>query len=307
MITGKLNVLFDLPQQIAEGLANGTLKRKGGVIYNANGGVVAWLRETGPMLRGQLTGASLPPALTAQLQSLQSLMGIQIGLQALTLGATVAGFVIIGKKMDAISRQLNDVSQAVSEISREVEWLNTMLDADRSAELLGSLDHANWSEQNNELSEFKGLRKDFSLHQIRYVKLMEAMADRMHSHPGVFLSFYRHCALAGMAKIRCDWLLSGAEAALATHQQLLEELALAANRFVAPMQQLDLRRLIGPKTLSPQLLLQTTRSLTEDRSRVEAYRSEIHWCQSQAIPFSEWTSIGSDVNDRAVVFVTPVT
>lgn len=42
-----ISVLFDLPRGIAEGIANETLVRNGGVIQNKAGEVVMWLKEIG--------------------------------------------------------------------------------------------------------------------------------------------------------------------------------------------------------------------------------------------------------------------
>ncbi len=44
----KLDVIFDVPPQVAEGLANGSLERVGGVVRNSSSKkVVMWLQEGG--------------------------------------------------------------------------------------------------------------------------------------------------------------------------------------------------------------------------------------------------------------------
>ncbi|ACI97484.1 hypothetical protein [Rhodospirillum centenum] len=302
-----LEILFDLPEEIIRGLADGTLKRKGGVIYNSDGGVVMWLKETGTAMQSQAASTPLPPELASQLQSLQGLMGLQIGLQALTLGVTVAGFVILAKKMDAIGRKLDQIAAAIDDLTDEVQWQRTVRDVERSADLLGALEHAQWAELNGELGELKGLRKEFSQSHVKYAMLMRSMdaERRAHLHPDVYLSFYRHSAMAGMAKIRCDWLLTGAETALASHHELASMLSSAKEEFLAPMRTFDASRLINisPAAMAP--LKEMARSLAEEGHRVVSHRSEIEWCRDKGLPLAEWELLGRDVQDRAVVFIRP--
>jgi hypothetical protein len=300
-----LQILFDLPEEIIEGLANGTLKRKGGVIYNSNGGVVMWLKETGEAIQSQTSGIPLPPELASQLQSLQGLMGLQIGLQALTLGVTVAGFVIIAKKIDAIGRKLDQISDAIEDLADEVQWQRTVRDVERSADLLGALEHAQWAELNGELRELKGLRKEFSQSHVKYAMLMRSLnaERRAHLYPEVYLSFFKHSAMAGIAKVRCDWLLTGTEGALASQHELTSTLSSAKEEFLAPMRTFDTSHLIKVPPSAIALLKEMAKSLTEEGNRVAAHHSEIEWCRNKGLQLAEWEQLGRDVSDRAIVFV----
>ena len=302
-----LKILFDLPEEIIKGLADGTFKRKGGVIYNSDGGVVMWLRETGTAMQSQAAGTPLPPELASQLQSLQGLMGLQIGLQTLTLGVTVAGFVILAKKMDAIGRKLDQIAAALGDLGNEVRWQHTVRDVERSADLLGALEHAQWAELNGELGELKGLRKEFSQSHVKYAMLMQSMdaERRAHLHPDVYLSFYRHSAMAGMAKVRCDWLLTRAETALASHHELASTLSSAKEAFLSPMRTFDASRLINVSPAAMASLKEMARSLAEEGRRVVSYRSEIEWCRDKGLLLAEWEALGRDVQERAVVFIMP--
>lgn len=62
---GTVELLLELPDEVAAGLLDGTMKRKGGVIYNSTGGVVMWLKETGSAIESQTTGTPLPLELSA--------------------------------------------------------------------------------------------------------------------------------------------------------------------------------------------------------------------------------------------------
>jgi hypothetical protein len=266
-----------------------------------------WLKETGTAMQSQASSTPLPPELASQLQSLQGLMGLQIGLQAITLGVTVAGFVILAKKMDAIGRKLDEIAGAIGDLADEVQWQRTIGDVERSADLLGALEHAQWAELNGELGELKGLRKEFSQSHETYALLMQRMDGerRAHLHPEVYLSFFRHSAMAGMAKVRCDWLLTGAESALDSHHKLASTLSSAKEKFLAPMRTFDPSRLIkvSPSAMAP--LKAMARSLAEEGNRVTSHRTEIEWCRDKGLPLAEWELLGRDVPDRAVVFVRP--
>lgn len=303
-----IKVLLDIPNEIAEGLAKGTLKRKGGVIYDSTGGVVMWLKETGTAVERQTSGVELPPLLKGQLRSLQSLMGLQIGLQALNLGVSVAGFALLTKKTEAIDRKLDQISNTIEDIHDEVLWQGKVRNVERSADFLGALEHARWAESNEELGELISLRKQFATSHSTYVRLMQCMGDenRAHLYPEVYLSFYRHSAMAGMAKVRCDWFLNGANAALTSHSEITRKLSSTKEAFLSPMRSFDAPRLKKVPTDALPTLKAVARSLGEEENRVMSHGSEIEWCRDHSVSLSEWEQLGRAVEDRAVVFLKPI-
>ena len=73
-----LKVYFDIPKQIALGLASGQLERIGGVIVEKSSKrIVAWLRESGP---GGLNGVEITSGLLNAMQRSGSLLGAATGI-----------------------------------------------------------------------------------------------------------------------------------------------------------------------------------------------------------------------------------
>lgn len=138
-----ISVLFDLPTQIAQGLADGSMIRNGGVIQNQAGKVVMWLKETGGMpgvspsmlgsvdptgiLRLGLQGVdtavtqSKLTALGAQVTQLQNLAMLTSATSILTLGVSVAGFAIISKKIKHLEGRLKDVQKTLDEVDEKID------------------------------------------------------------------------------------------------------------------------------------------------------------------------------------------
>ena len=117
MIGTAVAATFHIPQDIAEGLANGTLERVGGVVRNAKTKeVAAWLRETFDPSK-----VSEMQELTLGLDSLGNLMQLNMAMSALTLGATVAGFAVINYRLDGIGSRLKKMEKTLSKIDQKID------------------------------------------------------------------------------------------------------------------------------------------------------------------------------------------
>lgn len=111
-----ISVIFEIPADIAEGLANGTLERVGGVIRKAeNKQVKAWLTEAGEVIREE--NSSVPPSI---LNSSQMLMGLQVA----NLAVNVAGFALIYHKLQRVEHQLANMDQKLDRITVNQEFLD---------------------------------------------------------------------------------------------------------------------------------------------------------------------------------------
>ncbi|WP_346293541.1 hypothetical protein [Sphaerothrix gracilis] len=101
-----VNTTFDIPTQIAKGLADGSLERIGGVVRNANTKqVVTWLREVPG------NSAQIVPGLS-QLTAVASI---------LNLGVSVAGFALILQKLNQLEESLKDTQAVLEKIDRKIE------------------------------------------------------------------------------------------------------------------------------------------------------------------------------------------
>lgn len=99
----KFRVLFDIPAEIEQGLAAGTLQRTGGVVRRTTGKqeIVAWLRET-----SHVSESTLPPGL-------ESLLGLSVAGQVLNLAVTTATLKIMMQKFDQLSSQIEMLGDAI--------------------------------------------------------------------------------------------------------------------------------------------------------------------------------------------------
>lgn len=107
-----IDVTFDLPANIAAGLADNTLFRNGGVIQDNAGRVVTWLREV-PGAE-QISAVSQAGGAT----SAMSLIGAG---SMLTLGVSVLGFTVIYAKLKEIEGQLKEFQKAIEDIDEKID------------------------------------------------------------------------------------------------------------------------------------------------------------------------------------------
>ena len=109
-----LNVVFDLPAALVNGLQNGAYERVGGVIRDSNSKqVVAWLREGG---NGVVTQPPLPKPPLGEAAQLITPM-----LSAVNLGVSVAGFAVVITQLNQISDQIRLIEAKVDRVSVKLD------------------------------------------------------------------------------------------------------------------------------------------------------------------------------------------
>lgn len=108
-----IDVTFDIPAKIAEGLADQTLFRNGGVIQDGSGRVVMWLRELSS--NGQTAGGLVPAGGTSGAMSL-----VGVG-SMLTLGVSVLGFGVLYAKVKELENQIQGVKELLETIDQKID------------------------------------------------------------------------------------------------------------------------------------------------------------------------------------------
>jgi hypothetical protein len=97
---------FEIPSEIAKGLANGLYERSGGIVRKVgNKQVVAWLRE--------VSGSPLNPATI--------LSGLSGTASILNLGISVMGFAVVLQKINHLEAQLVKAQQLMEKIDRKID------------------------------------------------------------------------------------------------------------------------------------------------------------------------------------------
>jgi hypothetical protein len=100
-----ITATFEIPSEIAEGLANGLYERSGGIVRKVGSKqVVAWLRE--------IPGSSLNPATV--------LSGLANTASILNLGISVMGFAAVLQKINHLEEQLIQAQQLMEKIDRKI-------------------------------------------------------------------------------------------------------------------------------------------------------------------------------------------
>jgi hypothetical protein len=110
-----LNVVFDVPPRVAQGLQNGSLVRQGGVVLDATTKqVVMWLREGG----SEASKALAKPPLAGGMNAMAAATPL---LAAANLGVSVAGFAMVLQQLNRISDQIRAVEAKVDRISHKLD------------------------------------------------------------------------------------------------------------------------------------------------------------------------------------------
>ncbi len=149
----KINVTFDVPAAIANGLANGSLERVGGVIVFAdNKRIVAWLQESGNMSSGAAKGFTLFSTLLAAVgtnagtvETLTSV--VHVGADFLDLAVTFYALEKINRRIDSLQDQISAVyDRLVKEYAKK-----------RSASIKFALDQADSFLNSNSIEKRRGM------------------------------------------------------------------------------------------------------------------------------------------------------
>jgi hypothetical protein len=110
-----LNVVFDVPAAVLNGLTNGSLERVGGVIRDASSKqVVMWLQEGGT----QVSRSVGTPPLASGARAIAAANPI---LSAANLGVSVAGFALVLQQLNRISDQIRVVEAKVDRVSDKLD------------------------------------------------------------------------------------------------------------------------------------------------------------------------------------------
>jgi uncharacterized protein (UPF0264 family) len=110
-----LNVVFDVPALVAQGLMNGSLERVGGVVRDSTSKqVVMWLQEGG----SEVSKALANPPLAGGANVLAAANPL---LATANLGVSVAGFAMVLQQLNRISDQIRAVEAKVDQISHKLD------------------------------------------------------------------------------------------------------------------------------------------------------------------------------------------
>lgn len=304
-----IQVVFEVPREIREGLDSKAMIRRGGVIQwatgEAKGQVVSWLREVG----GLDVGGRAPTALAAaQFQDLRMAVGAVAGGQALTLGFSILSFVVLNRKLNELGARLDGIVSELVRLKEEVAWLDRRQDVALAARLHAALDQGKWASESGRRDALVGVRADLVEVERHYAGLMEAMLDsrRAHAHAPLFATYQGHLALAGVARLRCEVFLDGVAAALPSLGSTEERLSRLDDAFRAPMKDVmahpELIRLSGAQK---QALRVASQEMRETAHRVSGHGTELCFCAERSLSFSDWQRLGDGEVEPRLALLLP--
>jgi len=115
-----LDVTFDVPKHIVEGLLSGEFERKGGVVREmGTKQVVAWLRDVGNSSNQVLSTVLSPSTLSATASTALSLANPIISV--LNLAVSTMGFLIIKNRLGVIEHQLEQAQGVLQTIDYKID------------------------------------------------------------------------------------------------------------------------------------------------------------------------------------------
>jgi hypothetical protein len=304
-----IRVAFEVPLEIARGLASGEMVRRGGVIQRASGNskgqVVAWLRELGTLVP---EGGSVASPVAEQLKTLQmATSALAVG-QALTLGFSVLSFVILNRKLTALSAKVDGVLKELASVKEELAWLDRRQDIALEAHLRGALDQGDWAWRTGRIDALVGVRGSLVRHEHHYRGLLVGMLESMRAHrqAGLFSTYHGLFALAVVTRARCEALLDGPEPAIAALRAAKETVAELDHQFREPLRNLsehlnvlrvaaDRERLVRP----------ALESMKETTQRVEGYEMEMAFCARHQISLRGWEGLSPSDGEAGLVLLFP--
>lgn len=293
---GKLQVLFETPRQILQGLASGEMVRRGGVIQWAAGSekgqVVAWLKEVGGLER--LSPAEIPSALAQQIQQLRFASHAALAGQVLNLGVSVMGFAILNAKLNALDRKVEAVLQGLNRLSEDVQWVNQKMDVPMAARLASEFEHAALpSFQTNAPAQHAAYAVFTEGQHYYHTLLRQLLETAPYRSAELYESYLCSAAVAIVAKAKVLEMLEGTSFAARQLNEDAAQVQRSLKEFEAPV-------LPGsngwPEVLiSPEQRRAVKRALPPMRDtvdRLSGYTTEYDYRAKHSIKAAQWRALG---------------
>lgn len=239
-----LDVAFQIPAQIAAGLASGALTRNGGVIQNNTGQVVMWLKEAAnsagvtPQMASQIlpgidptgalrlaveTGNTIATQrklglVSTQISQLSNLTTLATAGSMLTLGVSVLGFAVIYKKIKALEGKLKEIEESLDKIDEKIDlgfYANFRAALDLAQNAFSMADQSN-----RRSSALQAINRFLEAEHI-YIDLVDKELDREGRISDEYLLTL---CLAYLAEVRCYLELSEYDTALRRFQEGKEQI-----------------------------------------------------------------------------------
>ena len=304
-----LSVLFELPDNIRDGLMDGRYERVGGVIRETDGkNIVLWLKEVlSDGNNGQVKQLSLQMQQEMQLLGLVGKIGL--GVNLLTLGCVIVGFVYLGQKLDKIDKKLDLIQNEIKDVKEVVDRIDFKLDMKQVQRLHTATEIAHRGEaRNNEqdrIADYNKARDLFKDAKNQFQGLISMLFknNMVFKYPGLFYSYFEYYAYAVSGEIRCSLLLNEYKIAV----QVCDEAEFTMTKVMKWFA--DLISLVNPdfirmNDVQKVSIKKICNDLRESCIRLKSYPEQIKMLEEKKIPLLEWEKIGENVaGKQPIVYI----
>lgn len=308
-----LDVTFEVPDWIREGLNTGSLFREGGVVRKDTGEIAMFLRESSGLSQ-KLAKGNLPssPLLSSQISSLRSLSTAALGMQVLNLGVSAIGFAVVISKLNKIQADLQAIHEKLDWVLEEVQWISQKQDLEMVGKMKAALEIANGAV----LSSFPERRRqdiaDASRRLLESAEVSKRFLDdliktkKYLSKPELLGLYYRTWTCSRIAHVQCELLLNENNLAAHSIQRMRQENEEIRGAYLHPLHHIG-------ENLIPRIFMleETYRRLKEIKelipnttSQIAGYQQEIDFVQRNGLSWEEWTDAG-DSEEPKLLFLLP--
>lgn len=231
----KIQVVFDLPKDVLEGLLNGKYERAGGVIVDAKTKrVKAWLEES--IEREKNTIDNELPRLPSSLANSQQLM---MGLQVANIAVSVVGFAVIYHKLQGIEHTLNNIEEKIDRIGVSQDYLHEKELIGKIAPVLSAVKSIMHSSSFNdvEIAKEKLLHADNTLGEANEyfrARLGSMLVKQLETeYPEEFSACYRAWVMANQGRVNTMLALNEEKEAIQRLEVFKQEHAYLGKEYKA--------------------------------------------------------------------------
>ena len=308
-----LDVTFEVPDWIREGLNTGSFFREGGVVRKGTGEIAMFLRESSGLSQ-ELAKGNLPssPLLSSQISSLRSLSTAALGMQALNLGVSAVGFAVVISKLNKIQASLQEIHKKLDEVLVEVQWISRKEDLKMIGKMKAALEMASTvvlassmalrrqglTDARNRLIDSANRSRPFLDDLITTKKYL--------SRPDLFDLSYRTWACSRIALVQCELFLDENNMAVQSVQRMHKENEEISKAYLHPLQHFDENPipLIQMPRETKCMLREIKELIPNTTTQIVSYQREIDFVQRKGLSWEEWTDAG-DSEEPRLIFLLP--
>ena len=295
-----INVVFEVPDWIRQGLEDGSLFRKGGVVWRRDGSIAAHLKEAG--------GFSIN---ASQMADLKFLSAASFGMQVLNLGVSAVGFAIVISKLNKIQSQLEQIDRKSKEILSEMEWFSRKEDLKLVAEMKSALeigeDAMHASDEDDRRDGLKQAIKELIRAANRAGGWLDNLISTKNylSKPDLFDLYYRTWACSRIAIVQSRLSLEESGLAMRAIQKMYRENKSFHEGYREVLRNFDahLREHLEIIPWNRKKLKEVDQYIAETADRIKGYEAEIAYIQENNIPYREWVAVGESEEPKLILLL----